>query len=244
MSRPAGVSDCYNSFMKKSDSHSPTPYSPVPAGSHPSTPCLTVAEAVAYCALKGLFRTPKTVRKWAMRSAKDPENAELSVRREDIENGFRWTIEQTSLDRKIEQELEFEARSNRSEQVGASANASSKAQRPDGLANLLDEHLQPRGELVATGSHQLGTVQEVSGLVHELRDRIDDLKRQVEFYEEELRDRRQSKLALTDVIKAFRLNAENQAGRERERRENPFSHSDPVPRGDNPTGNAAEGMLQ
>jgi uncharacterized coiled-coil protein SlyX len=191
----------------------------------------------------GLFRTPKTVRKWAMRSAMNPENAELSVRREDIENGFRWTIEQTSLDRKIEQELEFEARSNRSEQVDAGANVA-EPQRLDNLANLLDEQLQSRGEPVATGSHQLGTIQEDSGLVHELRDRIDDLKRQLEFYEEELRDRRQSTLALTDVIKAFRLNAENQAGRERDRRENAFSHSDPVPRGDNPTGDAAEGMLQ
>ncbi len=229
--------------MTEFNSHSPNPYSPVQAGSHPSTPWLTVAEAVAYCAMKGLFRTPKTVRKWAMRSAKNPENAELSVRREDIENGFRWTIEQTSLNRKIEQELEFEARSNRIEQVGASANLA-EPQRPDFQASFPDAILQSRGEPLATGSHQLESVQEDSGLVHELRDRIDDLKRQVEFYEEELRDRRQSTLALTDVIKAFRLNAENQAGRERDRRENAFSHSDPIPRGDNPTDDTAEGMLQ
>ena len=89
-------------------------------GSHPSEPVhagadqfgdwLTVAEAAAYCSLKDLDRTPKTVRKWAHRSHLDPENAELTVRREDVDNGFRWTIERASLDRKIAQELEFEAR--------------------------------------------------------------------------------------------------------------------------------------
>ncbi len=68
---------------------------------------LTVAEAAVDCSLKGLFRTSKTIRKWAHRSFEDNENAELAVRREDVENGFRWSIERASLDRKVEQELEF-----------------------------------------------------------------------------------------------------------------------------------------
>ena len=62
---------------------------------------LTVSEAVIYCELSGLPRTSKTIRKWAHRSYDDAENGELSVRREDVDNGFRWTIERTSLDRKI-----------------------------------------------------------------------------------------------------------------------------------------------
>jgi transposase len=86
---------------------------------------LTVQEAVAYCLSKGLSRTSKTVRKWAQR-ARDPESgtAEISVKAQDTENGFRWLIERSSLDVKIEQEKQFEQRkdgeagdANRSEQV-------------------------------------------------------------------------------------------------------------------------------
>ena len=69
---------------------------------------LTVQEAVAYCLSKGLHRTSKTVRKWAQR-ARDPEagSAEISVKDQDTENGFRWLIERSSLDVKIEQEKQF-----------------------------------------------------------------------------------------------------------------------------------------
>ena len=72
---------------------------------------LTVQEAVAYCLLKGLHRTPKTVRKWAQR-ARDPQSgtAEISVKAQATENGFRWLIERSSLDVKIEQEKQFERR--------------------------------------------------------------------------------------------------------------------------------------
>jgi hypothetical protein len=72
---------------------------------------LTVQESVAYCLSKGLHRTPKTVRKWAQR-ARDPESgtAEILVKAQDTENGFRWLIERLSLDVKIEQEKQFELR--------------------------------------------------------------------------------------------------------------------------------------
>jgi hypothetical protein len=70
-----------------------------------------VQDAVAYCLLKGLSRTSKTVRKWAQR-ARDPESgtAEIVVKAQDTENGFRWLIERSSLDVKIEQERQFEVR--------------------------------------------------------------------------------------------------------------------------------------
>ena len=72
---------------------------------------LTVQEAVAYCLSKGLSRTSKTVRKWAQR-ARDPDSgtAEIVVKAQDTENGFRWLIERSSLDVKIEQEKQFEQR--------------------------------------------------------------------------------------------------------------------------------------
>ena len=75
-----------------------------------SGPWLSVPEAVAYCAEKGLARNIKTVRRWAQRSLSRPENAEVLVREQDTENGFRYVIDQSSLDRKIAQELEFEAK--------------------------------------------------------------------------------------------------------------------------------------
>jgi hypothetical protein len=81
-----------------------------PTGADMSGRWLSVPEAVAYCAEKGLSRNIKTVRRWAQRSHSRPENAEVLVRAQDIENGFRYVIEQSSLDLKIAQELEFEAK--------------------------------------------------------------------------------------------------------------------------------------
>ncbi|MEO1457990.1 MAG: hypothetical protein AAFV49_10600, partial [Pseudomonadota bacterium] len=70
---------------------------------------LSVPEAVAYCEAKGLRRNIKTVRRWAARSLARPENAELLAREQDTPNGFRHIIERGSLDRKIAQDLAFEA---------------------------------------------------------------------------------------------------------------------------------------
>jgi len=74
---------------------------------------LTVQDAVSYCQSKGLSRTPKTIRKWAMRShLLEPGAGDVVCQAQDTENGFRWLIERASLDVKIAQELEFEARRN------------------------------------------------------------------------------------------------------------------------------------
>ena len=75
----------------------------------PSLAWLSVPEAVAYCEVHGLSRNIKTIRRWAARSLARPESAEVMVREEDTENGFRYVIERQSLDRKIAQELAFEA---------------------------------------------------------------------------------------------------------------------------------------
>ena len=72
---------------------------------------LTVQDAVAYSQSKGLSRTPKTIRKWAMRShLLEPGAGDVVARSQDTENGFRWLIERNSLDVKIAQELEFDSR--------------------------------------------------------------------------------------------------------------------------------------
>lgn len=72
---------------------------------------LTVQDAVTYCQSKGLSRTPKTIRKWALRSQNlDAGTGDIVSRAQDTENGFRWLIERRSLDVKIAQELEFETR--------------------------------------------------------------------------------------------------------------------------------------
>ena len=70
---------------------------------------LSVTEAVAYCASRGLIRNIKTVRRWAHRSFAHPESAEVLVRKQDTETDFRYVIERSSLDVKITQELAFEA---------------------------------------------------------------------------------------------------------------------------------------
>ena len=184
---------------------------------------VTVSEAVTYCSMKGLNRTPKTIRKWALRSHQDSDNAELEVRREDIETGFRWSIERTSLERKIIQELEFENR-NQVAQRRSGAPYGEPVHTPilpqtKKSTNL--HHYAP----VQTSSAEFATHSEDnsnfkdhddnddSELVQSLRDQIRRLDEQVDFYREELRDRRTSTQALAEVIQAFRLNAENQNSR-------------------------------
>ena len=80
------------------------------APADPALTWLTVPDAVAHCEARGLSRNIKTIRRWAARSLAHPESAEVTVREEDTENGFRYVIESESLDRKIAQELTFEAR--------------------------------------------------------------------------------------------------------------------------------------
>jgi hypothetical protein len=229
---------------------------PVQTSAHGAGEWLTVAEAVSYCALKHLPRTAKTVRKWAHRSHLDPENGDIIVRREDVENGFRWTIERTSLDRKIKQELEFEARrsssvvsepaqtdpetsrqvrtgafnaaaevtsvsktdlvrtgANPSSQVASSASAQQNNPDPD----------QP-SEQAQTRANQDEPVPDTDSVVQQLQARIQDLKSEVEFYRDELRDRRHTTLALTDVIEAFRLTAATNASKAQERGDKRGAH--------------------
>ena len=107
----------------------------------PTDPALTwftVPEAVAYCEARGLSRNIKTIRRWAARSLAHPESAEVTVREEDTENGFRYVIERESLDRKIAQELAFEARragSDTTAPVPTEPDTSGQAQTLESLAN-------------------------------------------------------------------------------------------------------------
>ncbi len=79
---------------------------------------LSVAEAVAYCASRGLHRNIKTVRRWAHRSVARPETAEVLAQKQDTETDFRYVIERGSLDVKIAQELAFEAQQTRPDMGG------------------------------------------------------------------------------------------------------------------------------
>jgi hypothetical protein len=76
---------------------------------------LSVADAVTYCASKGLNRNIKTVRRWAHRSVAHPETAEVLAQKQDTETDFRYVIEVGSLDVKIAQELAFEAQQTRAD---------------------------------------------------------------------------------------------------------------------------------
>lgn len=87
------------------------PSEPVSTGADAFGDWLTVQDAVTYCQSKGLSRTPKTIRKWALRSQNlDAGTGDVVSRTQDTVNGFRWLIERRSLDVKIAQELEFETR--------------------------------------------------------------------------------------------------------------------------------------
>ena len=201
----------------------PEPLSPA---AHQFEPWLTVSESVAYCSSKGLERTPKTIRKWAMRSHNDVEGADLSVRREDIENGFRWSIERESLDRKIAQERDFERR-NQSELVQTGSH-SSKPEQIGSVKRVTAGTHENETKPVRTGSDSTAYQKNLKSLtktvasnddydarlIEALKEHISKQDEQILFYREELRDRRTSTKALAEVIQAFRLNAENQSHRQ------------------------------
>lgn len=87
-----------------------TASAPVQTGAVGFGAWLTVGEAVAYCQTQGLSRTQKTVRKWAQLAHQAGGQDDVRVRHQDTENGFRWLIERESLNVKIAQEKEYEAR--------------------------------------------------------------------------------------------------------------------------------------
>lgn len=212
----------------------PHPSEPVRTGVDGFGDWLTVSEAVTYCSIKELQRTPKTIRKWAHRSHSDPENADLVVRREDVDNGFRWTIERESLDRKIAQELEFEAR--REEEPVQTGTDPSEQVHTGAVDENGEEQSANTDEPVHTPPIPSGPVHEEGQLISELRDRIKGLNDEVDFYREELRDRRLTTAALTDVIEAFRLTAQNNSQASREKREREHGQGFYGNRGDNSTG--------
>jgi aspartate oxidase len=178
------------------------------------------------------------------------------VRREDVENGFRWVIERSSLDRKIEQELEFEARrksaatslSDRTDADGSEPVRTGANRMEDELASVsLTEQVQTGAnpsapvsegapaqqsdrlakastEPVRTSADKAEPVGDQGDVVKQLEARIEDLKSEIEFYRDELRDRRHTTEALTDVIEAFRLTAQSNASKAFERTDNRRSH--------------------
>jgi len=147
------------------------PSEPVRPGADTFGDWLTVAEAVAYCSIKELQRTPKTIRKWAHRSHSDPENADLTVRREDVDNGFRWSIERKSLDRKIDQELEFEARRD-DEPVYTDPDATEPVH-TGAVDGNTEEKSTDLYKPVHTRPNPSEPVHSENGVVQELQDRID-----------------------------------------------------------------------
>ena len=179
------------------------PFQPVRQQAEVNSTWLTVSDAVFRCTERGHPRTPKTIRKWAARSHLSPDNADISVRREDTENGFRWSIEATSLDRKIDEELEFEARkSGEPDSTGAQVSERVPAQ---DTAQILAEPEPNASAPVQTGDHEAGLV---SGIEKELRAQLKHTLEEVGLLREELKHRRKTDEALGSVIEAFRLNSE------------------------------------
>jgi len=173
-----------------------------------ATKWLTVSDAVILCTERGLPRTPKTIRKWAARSHLSPDNADITVRREDTENGFRWSIEAESLDRKIDEELEFETRKP-GEPDGTGAHISGPVPLED--APKTHTELAPNtSEPVQPGEH---AAVPLNGVEEELRAQLKHTQEEVQFLRDELRHRRKTDEALGSVIEAFRLNSETTQSR-------------------------------
>ena len=188
----------------------------VQTGSHPFGDWLTVQDAVAFCLSHGLNRTPKTIRKWAQRSQNPISgSAEITVKSQDTENGFRWLIQRTSLDVKIAQELEFETRKNKldesanaSEQVATGLNMSEPVQ--------VNETANEQTSTAENGSAQVETSARKfnDGMIEFLKKQIDIKDQQIAVKDEQIgamleRDRETNILiqglqtSLTQVVHAL-----------------------------------------
>lgn len=177
---------------------------------------LTINDAVTHCAERGLSRTPKTIRRWASRSHSAPENAEISVRREDTENGFRYTIEATSLTRKIDEELKYEAQKQTvHEHTGVDVDESVHTHNNAESSQLSGENMSGHEQTEPNLSGDRGQVEE------ELRHQLDHARGEIEFLREELTHRRHTDEALGKVIEAFRLNAETSKAQLQETQQKP-----------------------
>jgi len=112
---------------------------------------LTVDQAVAYCEERGLSRTPKTVRKWAERSSGLADGDVISRKEDTAWGSYRWLIEQASLSKKVEEELELRA-ANQPEPVHTSSN-NLPVMNPIENAETLTEPSTNLAEQVQTSAH-------------------------------------------------------------------------------------------
>lgn len=153
----------------------------------PGETWLSVGDAVLHCHRRGLTRTAKTVRKWASRSAENPDHAEILVRREDTENGFRWVIELASLDRKIDEELAYELIRN-PEPVRTGAHMSEPVQADSSSESIADADANA-SEPVRTGSEGSAPTGQGSELSAFLQEQIAEKDRQIAKLNEQIERR-------------------------------------------------------
>jgi hypothetical protein len=153
----------------------------------PGKTWLTVGDAVLHCHRRGLTRTAKTVRKWASRSAENPDHAEIIVRREDTDNGFRWVIEQESLDRKIDEEIAYELIRN-PEPVHTGAHMSEPVPTTATSECVADADENP-SEPVHTGAHPSAPTGQGTELAAFLQEQIAEKDRQIAKLNEQIERR-------------------------------------------------------
>ena len=165
---------------------------PVRTGADGFASWLTVKEAVAYCRELGLSRTQKTVRRWAQLARKADDQGEVKVRHQDTENGFRWLIERSSLDVKIAQEKELEARKAEAppedqevERVGTGADLSLHVR--TGAEGELPDSSPP--EHVRTGAHPslpVRTDESSNEMIGFLKNQIEEKDRQLRVKDDQI----------------------------------------------------------
>ncbi|MEO0938559.1 MAG: hypothetical protein AAFY38_10440 [Pseudomonadota bacterium] len=163
---------------------------------------LTVDEAVAFCADRGLSRTPKTLRKWAERSY-NKEDADIIVRREDTMWSYRWKIEKASLARKVDQELSLSGANtselvrtvsvqddkqdlaNTSEPVRTGATTSQATS----VSETEEQQSEPSADMsepVRTGAHEARKLEVSSNVLEEVRERLRDRDEEIAFLRDQL----------------------------------------------------------
>ena len=193
-----------NFISEYSGAHLPEP---VHTGAHMfEQEWLDVSQAVVLCAEKGLVRTPKTLRKWAERSSGLHDGDVLS-RKEDTPWGYRWLIEKASLERKVDEELNFlnanqpeplqtrspEFSPDEPEQIPEdtselSANPSERVRAGAAASAPSDASISNVGQ-AEPGAHRSAPVQtrsEIELVLEEVRARMSDKESEISFLRDQL----------------------------------------------------------
>ena len=173
------------------------------------TKWLTIAEASLLCSQMGLERTPKTIRGWA-------RNEHVIAQKKSTSNGEMWILDKTSLETKINTEIEYreqmqasQTRADASEPVQTSPNESEPVRTRADQSGRVHTDANPQNGYKQgskdSANHQEPTREPRSdpsaeAKIKELESKVEELEKQNEKL---LDDKQDLNIRMTNLQKEF-----------------------------------------